>query len=287
MEEDPIFPCASPPPFLPQLRPPPANLELPWTWQDTLASPCSDGSSTLRSDPRSMSDDGIDLLSSKSTNSLKPVTPSGSPRSPVGTLPSYLQQMPRLPSVPEVDLVADPRDHARLKAAWEAMLASRFLATKLLAVLPFYLSSIFIDIQVQPPLKVRLPPNSGQPFAQRRSADSVSSDHSSSGFSREGCLISSGKCSGFSMESTHMFVSSCATMHLARIVETIKGCKEAVWEEYEKLYSADAMPAVTRTARPESAAAQSAKPSARETFESEWSIWEKYARLSSLSYILT
>ena len=218
------------------------------------------------------------MLSPKSTDSLNPVTPSASPRSPGGTLPSYLQQMPRLPSVPEVDFIADPRDHARLKAAWEAMLASRFLAPKLLAVLPFYLSSIFIDIQVQPPLKVQLPPNSGQQSTQRRSADSVSSDLSSSGCSNS---------SGFSMESTRAFVSSCATMHLARNVETVKGCKEAIWEEYEKLYSTDAMPAVTRTARPESAAAQSAKPSARETFELQWSSWEKYVCLSSLSYMLT
>jgi hypothetical protein len=195
--------------------------------------------------------------------------------------------MPHLHSVSEVELLTDPRDHARLKAAWEAMLSSRFLAMKLLAVLPFYLSSIFIDIQKHPPLKVHLPPNSGQPLAQRQSIDSNSSDHSSPGFSDESCSIFSDQGSNSSMESTRAFISSCANMHLARNVETVKGCKEAIWAEYEKLYSKDVMPAVTRSARPQSAAVLSEKPSARGTFEFEWCSWEKLVRSSFPSYILT
>lgn len=274
IEEDPIFPCAShlSRPFLAPFRTPPPRLDLPWALQESLVSPYSDSSSTLFSDPHSAtSEDRIDVLSYKSTDYLKPVTPtSTSPNSQLGPLISYSEQKP------EPDSVVDPRDHTRLKAAWEVMLSSRFLATKLLAVLPFYLSSVFIDIQINPPLRVHLPPNSNTLLEQRQSVDSVSSDPVASDSSHGSCSISPGRRSSCSMQSisSPSFTSSCTTMHLARTVETIKGCKEAIWEEYEKLYSTDSMPAVTRTARPQSAAVLSAKPSARETFEAEWSVWE-------------
>jgi len=212
-----------------------------------------------------------------STTYFKPIIAASGPKSPVGAPPPYSQQTP---SVSETDFVVDPRDHARLKAAWEAMLTHRFLATKLLAVLPFYLSSIFIDIQTNFPLKVYLPPNSDIPSEQRRSTDSVSTDRATSIYTSESSSPRSSSLS--STESMHSLSSSWTTMHLARNVETVKGCKEAIWEEYEKLYFADPMPAVTRTARPESAAALSAKPSTRETFEMEWYNWEKLVRLSLL-----
>lgn len=76
--------------------------------------------------------------------------------------------------------------------------------------------------------------------------------------------------------------SSCTAMHLARTVEIINGCKEAIWEEYEKLYPPDYMPAVTRTARPATAAVLSTKASARENFEEEWTRWEKLVQLPFL-----
>jgi hypothetical protein len=282
MEEDPIFPCASrpSPPFLAPLRPSVSRLELPWALQDSLASPYLDSSSTLWSEPRSLtSDDQTDVLSDKSTLSLKLVTPTNaSPKSPVGPPPAYIEQ------TPEADYAPDPRDHAKLKTAWEAMLSSRFLATKPLAVLPFYLSSIFVDVQLNPPLRVLLPPNSDTSLDQRQSADSVSSDRVSSHSPEDFCSNLSDRPSLSLMES---FASSCTTMHLARNVETVKGCKEAIWEEYEKLYSAGSMPAVTRSSRPKSAAVLSAKPSARETFETEWSVWEKLVQLSFLLYLLT
>jgi hypothetical protein len=225
------------------------------------------------------SDERTEVPSHKSTTSLKSVsiTTSGL-KSPTLPPPQYLQTQ-RLSPVPETDLVPDPRDHARLKSAWEAMLSHRFLATKLLSVLPFYLSSIFIDIRMNPPLKVHLPPNSVNP---RGTADSGSIDRATSLYSPPETSLPSPRSSANhttpSTEPKCSFNSPWPTMHLARSVETVKGCKEVMWQEYEKLYSADLMPAVTRTARPESAAAQSEKPSVREIFDVEWSDWEKLVR---------
>jgi hypothetical protein len=67
-----------------------------------------------------------------------------------------------------------------------------------------------------------------------------------------------------------------AAMHLAKTVQTVKGCKESIWIEYEKLYSNDpSVPPVTRTARPDDVQSQASQPSAREAFEQDWSDWEK------------
>jgi hypothetical protein len=51
---------------------------------------------------------------------------------------------------------------------------------------------------------------------------------------------------GFSMPTTFYLWSgpqtaSWGTMHLAKIVSVIKGCKQAIWSEYEKLYSKEAL----------------------------------------------
>lgn len=59
-------------------------------------------------------------------------------------------------------------------------------------------------------------------------------------------------------------------MHLARTVRTVKGCKEAIWEEYRKLFSGHL---VTNTTRPKAIIPQIA--SSREAFEAEWTSWEK------------
>jgi hypothetical protein len=67
-------------------------------------------------------------------------------------------------------------------------------------------------------------------------------------------------------------------MHLARNVETVKGCKEAMWQEYEKLSSAYIIPLVNRAELPESVVTRLQKRSVRENFDIEWCDWEKLVR---------
>jgi hypothetical protein len=65
-------------------------------------------------------------------------------------------------------------------------------------------------------------------------------------------------------------------MHLARTVEMIKACKEAIWVEYELLYGNEAeLPPVTRTARLKDIRACTSRASIREQFDKVWWNWEK------------
>jgi hypothetical protein len=69
-------------------------------------------------------------------------------------------------------------------------------------------------------------------------------------------------------------------MHLAKTFQTVCGCKEALWTEYEKIFTdRSGMPPVTRMARPKE------KPkdieelmnnAKRDEFEDVWSNWQWY-----------
>lgn len=151
------------------------------------------------------------------------------------------------------------------------MLSEKFLATNLLAILPFYLSSIFVDVRTNPPLKVVLPPNSvvQKTPPKRESGDSSSSDWtiSDSAYDRRSCLsmrtvdIDEPQCP---------FSSTWIPMHLAKTVRTVQGCKEAIWEQYKNIFSGLV---VSNSGRPGSIVPQVASP--REAFEQEWASWEK------------
>ncbi|KAJ7475936.1 hypothetical protein FB451DRAFT_1245281 [Mycena latifolia] len=64
-----------------------------------------------------------------------------------------------------------PQDHTRLKAAWDAMLARRFLAASVVTVLPFYLSSFFENVQAHPSLQISIPPSSSLTATGSRNSD--------------------------------------------------------------------------------------------------------------------
>jgi hypothetical protein len=189
----------------------------------------------------------------------------------------------------------DPRDHTRLKACWEAMLAGRFLPQQLLAVLPFYLSSTFVNIQTLPSLQIVLPPNSisptmdgaphganGKPKFRGSNQDIFVDTESSSGKSSlETNSDMKSCCSSTSPSSTASQGLSppLSRMHLAKTFQTVSGCKEALWVEYEKIFT-DSVSPVTRIPRPKE------KPkdiddlmsnAKRDEFEEVWSNWHRYA----------
>ncbi|KAG5646984.1 hypothetical protein DXG03_001707 [Asterophora parasitica] len=289
IEEDPIFPCAQPPPRT-RPRPSPISIDLPLLDSATTSTLSSKSMSTFMSDPWSATlDERFELNSPKSTYTLHSFPP---PTFPIHqTLPEthpYLTYTPRTGSLSEPSThAADPRDHSKLEAAWDAMLYSRFIASKPLSVLPFYLSSSFIDVKANPPLKVVLPANSfPNAPASRSSANSSATlghDNAFSGASSDSCSAStrssrsnpSSQSSTPSVEGECPFSTFSSTMHLASTVHKVTGCKEAIWEEYKKLYNIDG-PLVTRTARPGEARAMSIKSSStREAFEEEWTSWQK------------
>ncbi|KAF8964930.1 hypothetical protein BDZ97DRAFT_1814044 [Flammula alnicola] len=185
-----------------------------------------------------------------------------------------------------------PQDHTRLNIAWEAMLATCFLSPKLLSVIPFYLtSSSFADTKSHSPLIIPLHPNSGaKPIPtlklyrsmgsmrekenQRTVADPLHEFDFAPAVSTRS--IKPDGCSFRTSILPRPQAPAWGTMHLARTVSTIKGCKEAIWAEYKQLYDKDALYLLSRTASGdgEDYSSQPHKYVVRKAFEVDWNNWE-------------
>lgn len=200
----------------------------------------------------------------------------------------------------------DPQDHTKLRTAWEAMLSTRFLASQLTTVLPFYISSSFVDVQTRAPMQVPMPPNT-RAQRHKQNAGGRGSDESAEFYqerfdvdipfdlaprakrARSDTDVSSSHSGkhGATASSYTYLVPAWATMHLAKTVKSITGCKESIWTEYEKLYGNDpSVPKVTQTSRPKQAKEKAHRASAREGFEDAWSNWEKCASISYIVLVL-
>ena len=185
--------------------------------------------------------------------------------------PSLVQ----LPIHPRLNVESpDPRDHCKLVAAWDAMLSSRFISPNLSKVLPFYFSSLFTDVQIHQPFKIPLPPNSGRLAPRPRelslgesfSCSTPSSDSSPSKYSeRDSSSVDEKSC---------LYSSTWHNLHLAKTVNTVKCCKNAVWQEYKNLYVAGFTPRPARTMAAD--ARPGIEASLRDAFEEQWSAWEKF-----------
>jgi hypothetical protein len=190
--------------------------------------------------------------------------------------------LPLRPSEASLVTIPDVRDHSRLKASWDALIERRFLAPQPLSILPLYLSSIFVDLQSRPTLRVSLPPNS---FAVRASIQAASGLSSSNGFetylngdeelegqdqpqeswfAKTSGLDRSSDVYGLHEAILNEFkcsVDATAPMHLARTVSIVEHCKDAMWTEYKVLYGS--LPAYGDN-------------TLREDFEMYWNNWKKY-----------
>jgi hypothetical protein len=179
-----------------------------------------------------------------------------------------------------------PQDHTRLKIAWDAMLATRFLSPNLLSVLPFYLTSASFSVKAHSPILVPLPPNSGVSSSLKsfqsmgslrhpdRSGGTMFDFHlSNKSIKTDGCSIRT----SFSMGSRQQQQQQppWGTMHLAKVTSIVKGCKEAIWSEYQKLYSKDALNILARTAPDEEDyASQPYECLIHKAFEVDWNNWD-------------
>ena len=184
-----------------------------------------------------------------------------------------------------------PQDHTRLKIVWDAMLATRSLSPNIVSAIPYYLTtSSFIDTKILSPLVIPLPANSGTLPSLR----SCQSFRSLKGKGSERYLTDTPSLldftpsisarsvtgDGFSIRSS---VSSTyqppapawGSMHLAKTVNTIRGCKEAMFTEYKKLYSSEALSLLLRTAPDEEEYLKHPhKYVVRKAFEVDWKNWE-------------
>jgi len=184
-----------------------------------------------------------------------------------------------------------PQDHTRLKIVWDAMLATRSLSPNIVSAIPCHLaSSSFIDTKILSPLVIPLPANSGTLPSLRscQSFRSLKGKESERYLADTPSLLDftpsisarSVTSDGFSMRSS--VSSTCqppvpawGTMHLAKTVNTIRGCKEAMFTEYKKLYSSEALSLLLRTAPDEEDYLKYPhKYVVRKAFEVDWKNWE-------------
>ena len=190
----------------------------------------------------------------------------------------------REPEEIDFEVLLDPRDHSKLKRAWNDMLDKRFLTSGLLAVLPFYVSAEFVDVQIKTALNVPLPGNTVYiltddelskspvllPARSRsntlRSMMSVRLDNATESAPSPNAnpneVLAADCASNYRARSRSVTTTSWASMHLAKTMSLLQGCKEAIWNEYSKYgcsFTSKAPLALVR-----------------EEFLAAWANWEKY-----------
>ncbi|KAL0577129.1 hypothetical protein V5O48_004843 [Marasmius crinis-equi] len=281
LEEDLIFPFAES--SRPRPKPTPLTIDLPISSDSLPSGAASSRSSIASANPwmNSQDDDSsenstkrpnLSPLQESPTSTSPPPSTYSIPKSPL-SLRSHSSHIPASPIPTTFVYQSHPQDHTRLKSAWEAMLSHRFLPSQLTTVLPFYLSSCFSDVKTHAPLLIPLPPNSLASSRQSRFRDSgvIDADRQFSLHSTSRRLSDSDEPQR-NTNPSHS-VPSLAVMHLARTVQIISGCKEAIWIEYEKMYSPD-LPPVSTSRRKDGRFQVSSKTIARESFDRAWTNWE-------------
>ncbi|KAI0661765.1 hypothetical protein C8Q70DRAFT_967350 [Cubamyces menziesii] len=197
------------------------------------------------------------------------------------SLDSYLSSSSQ--SRPDSTAHLFAQDHPKLKEAWEEMLSQRFLTHKLLNVLPFYLSSCFTNVHVHPTMHIVLPPPSYE-RDPRNSAERVMRrdppERDISGWVQDmrdhTVRLSTGdgpqKINSAALRSSKPSASTItlwSALHLARQVQLVSACKEAIFEAYCALTNA-----ARQTFLHPKDAEEPPREDIREKFEREWAVWE-------------
>ena len=187
------------------------------------------------------------------------------------------------------------------------MLSARFINPQVLTVLPFYLQTSFKEVEAIPHIRIFLPPPSGieNLKACGPTSSSSSSSHSAltqannnngggsssnsgsssgGGGGGSGGLVAMGMSGSFriiemsnhiakNVESnvSNLQDQTRSRFALRRILETVRGCKEEMWKEYEKINRSE-----RKTVNPRAD---------REDFEIHFYNWEWWVR--SLSFFFS
>ncbi|KAI0034232.1 hypothetical protein K488DRAFT_84207 [Vararia minispora EC-137] len=251
--------------------------------------------------------DDLSFPGTSTSNAISPTSPlefavSLSPRSDFlqarsryDSSESYFS--PTLPSPVDEDHIENPLDHSRLAEAWEEMLAARGIPIAATSVAAFYMSTASPNFRLLPPILIRMPNPAPSPSSERATEDrtavegyarklhlrrypvkrngtskSKSSDRSSDADTKS--MGSGGGCGqGGGLIQP---ISSFAPMHLARMVQTVRCCKEAIWEAYEVLFGDNEDSAAYRAMKVAQGdmVATKERHGTREKFEHDWQNWE-------------
>ncbi|TFY53558.1 hypothetical protein EVJ58_g9389 [Rhodofomes roseus] len=171
------------------------------------------------------------------------------------------------------DKNVNKKDHTRLIKAWDAMLHGRFLAPQVSSILPFYLSTSFRDIRMMPSLHILLPPSTEQLNSSKESFDLPGQGKESPedlaelylSLQLHGNRLSVDRTAGASKAPKqpwkHATIASWASIHLARCLNTIRACKDAMWDAYVEGRGFGARP-------------EADEGHLRDDFETAWNNWE-------------
>ncbi|KAF9451871.1 hypothetical protein P691DRAFT_806248 [Macrolepiota fuliginosa MF-IS2] len=146
-----------------------------------------------------------------------------------------------------IDIANHPQNHSKLKAAWDRMLARRFISGKVLSILPFYLSTIFSNLEIFHLYTVPLPTNTVLKYdIWDEEEDSLYSfprprrplKHCPTVHINPDNLVNHPIVTDLPRLQA-MDLYELAGMHLHYTVCFIKACKAAVQEEYQTLFPTD------------------------------------------------
>ncbi|KAJ7455356.1 hypothetical protein B0H11DRAFT_2067763 [Mycena galericulata] len=288
IEEDLIFPCAPPLPTRTHLAP--LSLDFSRDRKDSAPPSAfsSRSSNTILSDLWSVPDSPVEHRVQKRP-SLPTLPETYTDTSPATSIPLDMgspelsgssRNTAYFPQDSDSEIVTPdhhPQDHTRLKTAWDSMLSRRFLAGSVIAVLPFYLSSFFENVQTHPSFQIPLPPSSLSPASGSRSSDDSFDADTLFDLNPSVRRLSDADTYSIKSKSTvssHRTLPFWGRMHLAKTVNTVTACKESIYLEYERLFPNDLPPIVAKTARTNDARFLRLKHSPREAFETDWLSWE-------------
>lgn len=179
------------------------------------------------------------------------------------------------------DYSIHPQNHAKLKTAWDSMLASRFISNKVLSILPFYLSTLFSGVESFHLYTVPLPsstPLEHEPWDDDDSLYSIPRNRNAPCKPHPVVPI----CPDYTIN--HPIVTELprlqamdlyelAGMHLHYVVGFIRACKATIKEEYQKLFPDEDIynPRVERAMNGDADLFyNAARP---DPFEVEWNDW--------------
>ena len=171
----------------------------------------------------------------------------------------------------------DPLDHSKLTQSWHEMLTSRWISASITSVLPFYLTAIFETFRALPALEILMCPCSSLKSPSQHSSHQQMFDPEPFRHLVNATVRHDNDADATwlpASEAPPHFVASNMSMHLARMVAIVSGCKEAIWGAYNKLYGLDTKPPPLKARSDEEVPYKMTVHSIREEFERHWLNWE-------------
>jgi len=161
--------------------------------------------------------------------------------------------------------------------AWDAMLQKRFLVPCYTTVCLLYFQATY-TVKAHPLLKIPLPPSSWEQGEGSSLSNLEKHFDNGTSFRRQSTQNATSDEDKSTMDSQKISrVSPWASMHLARTVRIVIGCKENIWEAYQELFGQQPSDRhVVRSSGYKNEQDTDLSAGVRDAFEAAWFNWERY-----------